>query len=81
MATKPCTKGPRHTWTWVNNCTSAKITGRSASFTLRGRYRCACGAVKFGRPNHNGPDLRGVTGGDAFVASAITKTNPRSNGD
>jgi hypothetical protein len=78
---KTCTNGPRHTWTWINNCTKAHIGRNSASFTLRGRYRCACGAIKFGRPNHNSPDLRGVIGGGAFVSGAITKTKPQTPKD
>lgn len=66
----PCTNGPRHTWAWAKNITNAQIGGRSAKFSLRGLYRCACGAKKVGAPNHDGPDLRGIVGSDIFMASA-----------
>ncbi len=52
---KPCTQGPRHKWTWLKNTTSSLIGGRGASFSLRGIYRCACGARKVGEPNYNEP--------------------------
>lgn len=79
MKTKACTEGKRHTWTWLNNCTKAVISGRGAKITLRGRYICACGALKFGSPNHDGPDLRGIIGSDVFVSSAAKKSaSPKS---
>lgn len=71
--TKPCPLGQRHTWVWGKNVTNAQIGGRSARFTLRGLYRCACGAKKIGAPNHDGPDLRGVVGGEIFMVSATKK--------
>lgn len=52
---KACTNGPRHKWTWLKNTTSAQVSSRSASFSMRGLYRCACGARKAGEPNHNEP--------------------------
>lgn len=52
---KPCTQGARHTWAWLKNVTNSQIGGRGASFSLRGVYRCACGAKKVGAPNHNAP--------------------------
>ncbi|HRL97865.1 MAG TPA: hypothetical protein PLE22_00285 [Acidovorax sp.] len=56
--TAPCKVGPRHKWAWLKNVTNAQIGGRSARFTLRGLYRCECGARKVGAPNHNDVDLR-----------------------
>ncbi len=58
--TKPCKNGPRHKWTWLKNVASSQVGGRGtyAYFTLRGLYRCECGAKKVGVPNHNGADLR-----------------------
>lgn len=38
-----------------------------------GVARCACGEKKQGQPNHNGPDLRGIVGGDVFMAGATRK--------
>lgn len=66
----PCTNGPRHTWAWTKNITRTTVSGRSAHISLKGRYRCACGATKLGAPNHDGPDLRGIVGSDIFMASA-----------
>lgn len=60
--TKPCTTGPRHSWGWVKNVANTQVGGRSVKVTLRGLYRCACGAKKTGAPNHAGPDLRGLVG-------------------
>lgn len=61
--TKPCTNGPRHSWTWVKNFNRTRIThtarGSSAQISLKGLYRCACGETRIGQPNHNAPDLRG----------------------
>lgn len=71
--TKPCSIGPRHAWMWVKNVTNSQIGGRSASFTLRGLYRCACGAKKIGAPNHDGPGLLGVI---ADNSRAKTKEAP-----
>lgn len=58
--TKPCKIGPRHKWTWLKNIASSQVGGRGAYayFTLRGIYRCECGAKKVGRPDNSGPDLR-----------------------
>lgn len=52
---KPCDLGPRHKWTWVKNVTKSSVTGRTASFTSKGLYRCECGAKKLGAHNHNAP--------------------------
>lgn len=50
MAIRPCTIAARHSWVFMKNViqTSMSITGRSGSITKRGKYACACGAVKFG---------------------------------
>lgn len=71
---KPCINGPRHTWAWRKNVTNSQIGGRSAKFSLRGLYRCACGAVKVGAPNHDGSDLFGLVGGDFFIAGVTVPT-------
>jgi len=60
MSIKPCTNGPRHKWVWKRNTASTSMTARTIGFSLRGVYRCECGASKIGAPNHNGPDLRGL---------------------
>lgn len=58
--TKPCKIGPRHKWTWLKNIASSQVGGRGtyAHFTLRGLYRCECGAKKVGRADNSGADLR-----------------------
>lgn len=67
MSTKPCTNGPRHRWTFVKNASVGSIThtsrGSNGVFSLKGLYRCACGATKYGQhdPNQAG-DLRGLIG-------------------
>ncbi len=62
MKAAACTLGPRHTWAFVKNVSvgTMSITGRgsSAHFSLKGLYRCACGAQKRGAYNPNGADLR-----------------------
>jgi hypothetical protein len=65
--TKPCTQGPRHTWTFVKNASVGSLThtarGSVGRFTLKGLYRCACGATKYGAHDPNqGGDLRGLIG-------------------
>jgi hypothetical protein len=67
MSTKPCTNGPRHNWTFVKNASVGSIThssrGSHGVFSLKGLYRCACGATKYGRHNPNqAGDLRGLIG-------------------
>ncbi len=69
--TKPCTNGPRHTWTWAKNTTTARIGANTARFSLRGLYRCACGQQKAGPANHNGPDLR-----ELVTPSSTTTAQP-----
>lgn len=68
--TKPCTNGPRHTWSWVKNVANGQINGRGARFTLRGLYRCACGQQKAGAANNDGPDLRGLLGTPSSTTTA-----------
>lgn len=50
---KPCTVGPKHSWTFKKNVTlkSVRITpkGTIAHIRYRGLYRCACGEQKYGR--------------------------------
>lgn len=67
MATKPCTNGPRHTWAFVRNASVGRVVhtsrGSHGKFTLKGLYRCTCGATKYGAHNPNQPgDLRGLVG-------------------
>lgn len=64
---KPCTKGPKHAWTFVKNASVGSLThtahGSFGHFSLKGLYRCTCGATKYGPhdPNEAG-DLRGLVG-------------------
>lgn len=66
MSTKPCTNGPRHSWTFVKNVSVGSIThtsgGSFGRFTLKGLYRCSCGATKHGQHDPNAGDLRGLVG-------------------
>lgn len=52
---RPCTRGPRHEWAWLKNVMDLYVGPRYAGLTLRGLYRCECGARKLGQPNHNTP--------------------------
>lgn len=67
--TKPCTIGPKHKWQWVKNVTIKKGTfgpcGSTMQVSLRGLYKCECGADRIGKDNHSGPDLRQLVGGAA----------------
>jgi hypothetical protein len=69
IKTKPCTTGPKHKWTWVKNVTTSKGTfgsrGTMVHLSLRGLYKCECGATRNGNPNDNGHDLRQLEGGAA----------------
>lgn len=51
---KKCTLGARHQWKWLKNATNSQVGGRGSSFSLRGVYRCDCGAKKVDSPNLNG---------------------------
>lgn len=75
MNTALCTNASKHKWTWVKNVSKTTINSSSVQLSLRGFYRCSCGASKVGRPNHDGPDLRGLVGDGMFVAGA-TKAMP-----
>lgn len=48
---KQCTLAPRHSWTFVTNVkftrTSSGPGGSRVSISLRGKYRCECGEVKY----------------------------------
>lgn len=63
---RPCTRGTRHSWSFVKNVTVSQIGMRSASFSSVGLYRCACGARKHGVYNPNGSsellDMLNATG-------------------
>lgn len=67
MATKPCTNGPRHSWDFLKNVSVGSIThtsrGSHGVFSLKGLYRCDCGATKHGLHDPRQPgDLRDLTG-------------------
>jgi hypothetical protein len=47
---KPCTIGKRHKWVFVRNVTRKYQNGRTVQLTLKGGYRCECGATKYGQP-------------------------------
>ena len=67
--TKLCTIGPKHKWQWVKNVTINKLTigprGSSMHVSLRGIYKCECGADRIGRDNPGNPDLLQMEGGAA----------------
>lgn len=54
MATKqkPCTLAPKHEWEHVKNVTFTNAnygpSGSRVKISYRGKYRCACGAVRYG---------------------------------
>lgn len=62
--TPACTQAAKHTWTFVKNVNQTKMVfssrGSHGTIKLRGAYRCACGALRLGKFDPNGPDLRGV---------------------
>ena len=67
MSITPCPMAPRHKWDWIKNVNIVSMrigsTGRSsASFSLKGLYKCQCGAKKHGQFNPNGTDLRSIGG-------------------
>ena len=45
---KKCTVGKRHKWEFVRNVSEASFGCFHASFSLKGLYKCACGATKHG---------------------------------
>jgi hypothetical protein len=60
--TKPCPNGGdkgKHKWEFVRNGTVTRavggIGGGSMRISLRGLYRCSCGATRVGQANHNAP--------------------------
>lgn len=59
-----CTTGPKHKWEFVRNGVKSTVVGGSfggsASFAVRGLYKCACGQMRIGAANMNaaGSDLR-----------------------
>ncbi len=56
---KTCTVGEKHKWTFVKNGVRTTSTGGMGGggmrISLRGLYRCECGATRVGQPNHNAP--------------------------
>lgn len=48
--TKPCALETRWRWTFVRNRICTYTNGGSARISLRGVYRCACGAKTIGAP-------------------------------
>lgn len=54
---KPCTIGPKHKWSWQRNVAVMKATygprGNSVQMSLRGLYKCQCGAHRVGKANHD----------------------------
>lgn len=52
---EPCTKGPKHKWEFVRNKEVMHSTPTTMSITLKGVYRCACGARKLGDFRHEAP--------------------------
>lgn len=55
---KPCPLGPKHKWGYLKNTIIKKFTfGGSSSagqLSLKGIYKCRCGAKKFGQPRTGG---------------------------
>lgn len=45
---KKCTVGSRHKWAFVKNVETKTMTLNTVRFTMRGVYRCECGAKKYG---------------------------------
>lgn len=45
---KKCTEGKRHKWKHIKNIELYVQTSRSVSISLKGLYKCACGAEKHG---------------------------------
>lgn len=50
---QPCTKAAKHSWDWSHNARVTTSTLHTKTLSLRGVYRCACGARKYGQPNLN----------------------------
>jgi hypothetical protein len=64
--TKPCPNGGekgKHSWQFVRNGTQTRVSaglgGGFMSISVRGLYRCACGATRVGqmKPDAPGSDL------------------------
>jgi len=49
---KPCTLANRHSWEFVRNVTTSRVTinqsGSRAHISFRGLYRCECGEQRYG---------------------------------
>ncbi|MHA4952210.1 hypothetical protein [Acinetobacter pittii] len=45
---KKCTLGSRHKWEHVKNVQLQTQTSRTVTLSLKGLYKCACGAKKYG---------------------------------
>jgi hypothetical protein len=48
MQNKSCTIGKRHKWEHLCNRVFTSGSGRYRTVSLRGVYRCECGAIKKG---------------------------------
>lgn len=56
MKLKPCIDGKKHSWLFVRNRTVFTKTITTASFRLKGLYRCRdCKQWKYGLPRNNTP--------------------------
>lgn len=63
-----CKLGKRHVWAWLDNVDHVSVLGSYVRFSLKGRYRCACGARKLGnfqQPPAIAKAQPGTTQGDA----------------
>lgn len=69
IKTNSCNLNPKHKWQWVKNVTIKNVTirphGSTMRISLRGLYKCECGAERIGKDNPNGNDLCQVEGGAA----------------
>lgn len=86
--TPKCTKAERHTWAFVRNVKVGTMTvsehGSHGHLSLKGLYRCKCGATKHGAPDLNArsADLRGMVGNIVSVDESTVGNKPgcRVNG-
>lgn len=49
-----CTNGPRHKWLFIRNVGVKTQTLHTIHFSSKGKYKCNCGAVKYGPHDPNG---------------------------
>ena len=55
---KKCTLGSRHKWEHIKNVQIHTQTARTVSISLKGLYKCACGAKKYGFMQKGVEDFR-----------------------